>query len=208
MRKLVVLLLALMLVGTVGCGANKMTKDKEPTKKEVVQIEETVGQKDSTLTNDTIEETTVNSEDSNENPDQTSNKNETTTCGTKLIIHIIKVFTIDCKKAHDMTNLIDPKVVIPMHYSSKRFGYEQISGREEFVELIGKILQDQRFTTVAHGGFVRLDYAIYPRVFVFCFFFPHNFPILINYVLIAVLDTRKTQRIFSWRRISYACPSK
>ena len=42
-----------------------------------------------------------------------------------------------CKKAHDMTNLIDPKVVIPMHYSSKRFGYEQISGREEFVELIG-----------------------------------------------------------------------
>ena len=46
-------------------------------------------------------------------------------------------FTIDCKKAHDMTNLIDPKVVIPMHYSSKRFGYEQISGREEFVELIG-----------------------------------------------------------------------
>ncbi len=54
-----------------------------------------------------------------------------------LMIPVGGFFTIDCKKAHDMTNLIDPKVVIPMHYSSKRFGYEQISGREEFVELIG-----------------------------------------------------------------------
>ena len=54
-----------------------------------------------------------------------------------LMIPVGGFFTIDCKKAHDMTNLIDPKVVIPMHYSSKRFGYDQISGREEFVELIG-----------------------------------------------------------------------
>ena len=54
-----------------------------------------------------------------------------------LMIPVGGFFTIDCKQAHDMTNQIDPKVVIPMHYRSKRFGYDQISGREEFVELIG-----------------------------------------------------------------------
>ena len=36
-----------------------------------------------------------------------------------------------------MVGQIDPKVVIPMHYRSKLFGYDEISGREEFVELIG-----------------------------------------------------------------------
>ena len=54
-----------------------------------------------------------------------------------LLIPVGGFYTIDCKQAHDMVGQIDPKVVIPMHYRSKKFGYDQISGREEFVELIG-----------------------------------------------------------------------
>lgn len=54
-----------------------------------------------------------------------------------LLIPVGGFYTIDCRKAHDMVGQIDPKVVIPMHYRSKLFGYDEISGREEFVELIG-----------------------------------------------------------------------
>lgn len=54
-----------------------------------------------------------------------------------LMIPVGGFFTIDCKQANEMVKLIDPKVVIPMHYRSKKFGYDMISGREEFVELIG-----------------------------------------------------------------------
>ena len=54
-----------------------------------------------------------------------------------LLIPVGGFYTIDCRQAHDMVGQIDPKVVIPMHYRSRKFGYDQISGREEFVELIG-----------------------------------------------------------------------
>ena len=54
-----------------------------------------------------------------------------------LMIPVGGFYTIDCRQAHDMVGQIDPKVVIPMHYRSRKFGYDQISGREEFVELIG-----------------------------------------------------------------------
>ena len=54
-----------------------------------------------------------------------------------LLIPVGGYYTIDCKKAFEMVGQIDPKVVIPMHYKSKKFGYDVLSGREEFVELIG-----------------------------------------------------------------------
>ena len=53
-----------------------------------------------------------------------------------LLIPVGGFYTIDCRKAHDMVGQIDPKVVIPMHYRSKLFGYDEISGREEFVEIL------------------------------------------------------------------------
>ena len=31
---------------------------------------------------------------------------------------------------------LDPKVVVPMHFRGETFGYDVISGREEFVELV------------------------------------------------------------------------
>lgn len=53
-----------------------------------------------------------------------------------LMIPVGGFYTIDSKKAFEITSLIDPKVVIPMHYRGKSFGYDVISGREEFVDLI------------------------------------------------------------------------
>ena len=54
-----------------------------------------------------------------------------------LLIPVGGYYTIDSQKAFEMVGRIDPKVVIPMHYKSRKFGYDVLSGREEFVELIG-----------------------------------------------------------------------
>ena len=53
-----------------------------------------------------------------------------------LMIPVGGFYTIDCKTAFKLVRQIDPKVVIPMHYSGEGFGYDVISGREEFVRLI------------------------------------------------------------------------
>lgn len=53
-----------------------------------------------------------------------------------LMIPVGGFFTINCRQAYRMCEQIDPKAVVPMHYRGKSFGYDQISGREEFVELI------------------------------------------------------------------------
>ena len=53
-----------------------------------------------------------------------------------LMIPVGGFFTIDSDRAFDMCCKIDPKVVIPMHFSGKGFGYDVISGRERFVELV------------------------------------------------------------------------
>lgn len=55
-----------------------------------------------------------------------------------LMIPVGGFYTIDCKKAFEITCQIDPKVVIPMHYRGKSFGYDVISTRDEFVSLIEK----------------------------------------------------------------------
>lgn len=55
-----------------------------------------------------------------------------------LMIPVGGFFTINCRQAYRMCNQICPKAVIPMHYSGRTFGYDQISGREEFVELVKK----------------------------------------------------------------------
>ena len=53
-----------------------------------------------------------------------------------LLIPVGGFYTIDCKKAYEICLLTDPKTVVPMHYSGDSFGYDVISGREEFVSLI------------------------------------------------------------------------
>ena len=53
-----------------------------------------------------------------------------------LMIPVGGFFTIGCKEAFDLCQKIDPKVVVPMHYRGETFGYDVISGREEFVELV------------------------------------------------------------------------
>lgn len=82
MKKLVVLLLALMMVvGSVGCGTE--TKNKETTKKEVVQKaddKEKVANEedDSTSTDEVIEGATVSQENRGDNSDSITNENDTT----------------------------------------------------------------------------------------------------------------------------------
>ena len=51
-----------------------------------------------------------------------------------LMIPVGGFYTIDCKKAHDMTNLIDPKVVIPMHFRLDDKGFDVIGTLKDFTE--------------------------------------------------------------------------
>lgn len=55
-----------------------------------------------------------------------------------LMIPVGGFFTINCRQAYRMCEQINPKAVVPMHYRGKTFGYDVISGREEFVELISE----------------------------------------------------------------------
>ena len=53
-----------------------------------------------------------------------------------LMIPVGGFFTINARQAFSMTNIIQPKAVIPMHYRGNSFGYKQISGREDFVKMV------------------------------------------------------------------------
>jgi L-ascorbate metabolism protein UlaG (beta-lactamase superfamily) len=51
-----------------------------------------------------------------------------------LLVPVGGVFTIDSVAAHQLTRLLNPKVVIPMHYKTLKLGF-QIAGVEEFIKL-------------------------------------------------------------------------
>lgn len=53
-----------------------------------------------------------------------------------LMIPVGGFYTIGARQAFNMTKQIDPRVVIPMHYRGKTFGYKEISTSEEFEQLI------------------------------------------------------------------------
>lgn len=53
-----------------------------------------------------------------------------------LMIPVGGFYTIDSEQAFEISEQIGPDIVIPMHYSGDGFGYDEISGRERFVELI------------------------------------------------------------------------
>ncbi|MBR3142395.1 MAG: MBL fold metallo-hydrolase [Clostridiales bacterium] len=65
-----------------------------------------------------------------------------------LMIPVGGFFTIGCAQAFDMCCRIDPKTVIPMHFSGDSFGYDVISGREEFIELV----RDSGERKIINGG--------------------------------------------------------
>ena len=52
-----------------------------------------------------------------------------------LMIPVGGFYTINCRQAYAMVKQVEPKAVVPMHFRGKSFGYDVISGREEFVEL-------------------------------------------------------------------------
>ena len=53
-----------------------------------------------------------------------------------LMIPVGGFYTINARQAFAMTKDIDPRVVIPMHYRGKTFGYKEIATREEFEQLV------------------------------------------------------------------------
>ena len=65
-----------------------------------------------------------------------------------LLIPVGGFFTINCRQAYRMLCQIDPKAVVPMHFRGETFGYDVISGREEFVRLV-KDAGDRR---IVNGG--------------------------------------------------------
>jgi len=53
-----------------------------------------------------------------------------------LMIPVGGFFTINARQAFEMLIDVDPRAVIPMHYRGVNFGYNEIAGREEFVEYV------------------------------------------------------------------------
>ena len=65
-----------------------------------------------------------------------------------LLIPVGGFYTINCRMAFQMTNRINPKAVVPMHFSGDTFGYSQISRRDEFVNLV----EDAGDRKIINGG--------------------------------------------------------
>ena len=68
-----------------------------------------------------------------------------------LMIPVGGFYTINCRQAYRMCEQIDPKAVVPMHFRGATFGYDRISGREEFVKLYE---DDGKREIVKAGSFV------------------------------------------------------
>ena len=68
-----------------------------------------------------------------------------------LMIPVGGFYTINCRQAYRMCEQIDPKAVVPMHFRGATFGYDRISGREEFVKLCE---DDGKREIVKAGSFV------------------------------------------------------
>ncbi|MGB4588187.1 MAG: MBL fold metallo-hydrolase [Clostridiaceae bacterium] len=56
----------------------------------------------------------------------------------KLDVAMIPVggfFTIDANGAEDLIRILQPKIIIPMHYRTEDWGFEQLAKVEEFIKL-------------------------------------------------------------------------
>lgn len=65
-----------------------------------------------------------------------------------LMIPVGGFFTINCRQAFRMCEQIKPKAVVPMHFRGRTFGYDLISGREEFV----KLCEDEGGRKIVNAG--------------------------------------------------------
>ena len=52
-----------------------------------------------------------------------------------LMIPVGGFYTVDAQTAHKIVSAIKPRIVIPMHYRGKDFGYDVISTVDEFVRI-------------------------------------------------------------------------
>lgn len=57
-----------------------------------------------------------------------------------LMIPVGGFYTIDAAQAKEIVSLLDPKVVIPMHYRSDTFGYPVIGRLEEFTKYYNNVV--------------------------------------------------------------------
>ena len=53
-----------------------------------------------------------------------------------LLIPVGGFYTINARQAFVMTKDINPRIVIPMHYRGKTYGYKEIATREEYEQLV------------------------------------------------------------------------
>ncbi len=63
-----------------------------------------------------------------------------------IMIPIGGYYTIDTKKALEIIEQIQPRIVIPMHYSSDEFGYDEISTIDEFKKKSKNVIEYQTDT--------------------------------------------------------------
>lgn len=57
-----------------------------------------------------------------------------------LMIPVGGFYTIDAAQAREIVSILDPKIVIPMHYRSDTFGYPVIGRLEEFTNYYNNIV--------------------------------------------------------------------
>jgi len=67
-----------------------------------------------------------------------------------MLIPVGGFFTINAKTAKVLVDITNPRVIIPMHYSGKGFGFPVLAKVTEFAKLFGQV-------TYADGGALTLD---------------------------------------------------
>ena len=65
-----------------------------------------------------------------------------------LMIPVGGFYTIDAVQAREIVSVLEPKVVIPMHYRSDTFGYDVIGRLETFTEFYNNIVTYETDTLV------------------------------------------------------------
>ncbi len=58
-----------------------------------------------------------------------------------VMIPVGGFYTIDAAQAKKLTDEIQPRVIIPMHYRGKNFGYEAIGNVEQFTDLCDLVVE-------------------------------------------------------------------
>ena len=57
-----------------------------------------------------------------------------------ILVPVGGYYTIDAREARELVCALNPRVVIPMHYRSDSFGYDEIGSLEEYTELCDDVI--------------------------------------------------------------------